>query len=879
VAILRLIANWIRTRREAAALREEIETHRSLTQAELERTGLSSEEALAESRRRMGNVALALDDSRDVWVARWFDALRRNFRYGFRGLRREPAFALTAILTLAFGTAVVTVVFSVVDAEVWRPLPFPDSDRLVVLHSIKPGPRHDADPLTVGELAAWRQAVPALTMVGSTGDFTRRAVRVDNMESMLVMDVTANYFTVMGRRAIAGRVFSDQDAHEMTSVLLTSRGWERVFKNDPGAIGRTVLVDNQPRVIIGVVAADDTTGSRDGEMYLPFDERDSEAVVYGAVGRLAPDATVEVVRQQLQAEIDRHHRADKASAGHTAEVELANDFYKRTDARPLYFFLGASVFVLALTIVNLAGLVLARGVRRMPEFALRGALGGGAPVIAAQLASEAALIAGPGCLIGLWLADQAVSGLRTVLPSDLLWRGTTIPVDYRAAALVAVIIVVTIAGLAVAPLGVARRADASIVKAGGTRSGGMPWAARIRERMLVAQIALTVVLLIGGALFLKSFIALTRVPLGFDANDGWSMSVSLSADRYKDRALVRQYMDTLLAQVRSIPGVRSASVGTSSPLKSGWLAYATDPASTDETPGLRTILRSVGPTYFQTIGTPIVRGRAFTDADVTGAPSVAIVNEEFVKQFFKGADPIGRQFVVGGSHSPVPKTTVTVVGVAGNIKEVGFNEVAFADIYLSFAQLTTPGGELVVRGNGNVETMPAQLRAAAAKADPSIPISTVSPIGRRVAIALQEDRFNFVLASGFAVAALLIAGIGIYGAMAYAAVARAREFGVRLALGAAPQRLLRNALWHSARFGMAGAAIGVAVAIGAAKWIGDALYLVPGKHNGLLFNVKTTDPLVLGSAAAGMIVVALLAGFFPARRLARVNPVEALRGD
>jgi predicted permease len=500
-------------------------------------------------------------------------------------------------------------------------------------------------------------------------------------------------------------------------------------------------------------------------------------------------------------------------------------------------------------------------------------------VIVAQLASEAALIAGPGCVLGLWLSQQALHGLSTVVPTDVLWRGTAIPLDYRAAALVALIIVVTIAGLAFAPLGVARRADASIVKAGGTRSSGLPWAAQIRERMLVAQIALTVVLLIGGALFLKSFAALTREPLGFDPSDGWSTSVSLSADRYKDPGTVRHYTETLLAETRAIPGVRDAAIGTSSPLRSGWLVLANEPAGPAANGGLRTVYRSVSPTYFRAIGTPILRGRPLSDADVAGAPYAVVVNEEFVRQFIHDAEPLGRQVVLGGVHSPVKPFTATIVGVAGNIKDVTLSGLTMPNVYAAFAQQPTPGAELIVRGNGGSESMPALIRAAAAKADPSIPISTVSPIGRRVTLALQEDKFNFLLASGFAIAALLIASIGIYGAMAYAAAARAREFGVRLALGAAPRRLLSNALWHSARFGVIGGAIGVSIALGVAKWLGDALYLVPGKHNGLLFKVQTTDPVVLVSAGLGIVAVAILAGFIPARKLATIDPAKILRAD
>jgi predicted permease len=397
--------------------------------------------------------------------------------------------------------------------------------------------------------------------------------------------------------------------------------------------------------------------------------------------------------------------------------------------------------------------------------------------------------------------------------------------------------------------------------------------------MLVGQIAITAVLVIGGALFLKSFAALTREPLGFDPADGWSTSVSLSADRYKDPAAVRQYMATLLSEARAIPGVRDASIGTSSPLRSGWVVMAGTPAAPDAKGGLRTVYRAVSPSYFRTIGTPIVRGRSISDADVVGAPDVIVVNQEFVRQFMPDGDPIGRQVSLGGVHSPVQPFTATIVGIAANIKDVSPSGLTMPDVYAAFAQRPTPGAELVVRGNGGNESMPALMRAAAAKADPSIPVSTVSPLNRRVTLALQEDRFNFLLASGFSVASLLIAAMGIYGAMAYAAVARAREFGVRLALGAQPRRLLSGALWHSARFGVIGSAIGVAAALAVARWTGDALYLVPGKHNGLLFNVKTTDPFVFTSAAIGIVLVALAAGFVPARRLAKIDPVTILRAD
>jgi predicted permease len=444
------------------------------------------------------------------------------------------------------------------------------------------------------------------------------------------------------------------------------------------------------------------------------------------------------------------------------------------------------------------------------------------------------------------------------------------------------VIAITMVGLALAPLGVARRADAAAGLAGGWRSGGLPTVGRTRERLLIAQMALTVVLLAVGALFVKSFAAESRIPLGFDPADGWSVHVSLSDARYRDAGLVRQYVGALIERTRTIPGVRSAAVATSSPLLSGWLVLSSEPGAPLPAggAGTRTIYRAVSPDYFRVISTPITRGRGFLGSDVAGAPDVAVVNEEFVQQVFHGANPIGRQVELSGARTlQVRSGIVTVVGVAANIREIELNEASFADIYVPFAQRTSTNVELIVRGNGDSGSMPALLRKAAGETDPAVPVSRIATIDRRVAVALQRDRFNLVLAAGFSVVALLIAAIGIYGAMAYAAIARAREFGIRLALGASPAGLFRRALCHAARFGVIGAALGLLCAYGAAVWIGDALYLVPGNHNGLLYDTRTTDPIALVGAAAGVILVALVSGAIPARRLARIDPVKTLRAD
>jgi ABC-type antimicrobial peptide transport system permease subunit len=296
--------------------------------------------------------------------------------------------------------------------------------------------------------------------------------------------------------------------------------------------------------------------------------------------------------------------------------------------------------------------------------------------------------------------------------------------------------------------------------------------------------------------------------------------------------------------------------------------------------GTRTVYRAVTPEYFRAIATPITRGRGFMASDVAGAPAVAVVNETLARQIFQDRNPIGRAIELKGARTTqAPGGIVTVVGVAANIKELGLNEAQIADVYVPLAQRPATDLELIVRGNGASESMPGALRRLAAAADPAVPVNAIQRIDRRVAVALQKDSFNLALVTAFAVVAVLIGAIGIYGAMAFAAVARAREFGVRMALGASPAGLLRRALWSAARLGLAGAALGVAGAIGASVWIGDALYLVPGQHNGLLYNVRTTDPVALGAAAAGVVVIALVSGAIPARRLSRIDPVTTLRAE
>ena len=880
---LRRLFGW--TRQRERALAEELDAHRALVEDELRRSGFSPDEAAREARRRLGNVTLAAEDAREAWTLRSVDQLRQYLRYGVRGLRREPLFALTAVATLALGTAVTTTVFSVVDAEIWRPLPYPDPHRLVAVYSQASDAHASTDGISLDELAEWRRAPGLANLAATIGGRRHATLQRAQAESVVLTEVTANYFTTLGRSALRGRLFTDIDADGASTAVLTERGWTRLFERDPGVVGRVVTLDGQPRTIVGVVPTDDSLGP-DPEIYVPIDERPSVAgsasrVIFSTIGRLTAGASPDVVRVQIQPAVTRAAMTDPARRGHVAVAEDLSHFYAPFESGKLYFFLGASLLVLLLTVTNVAGLVLARVLRRTPEFALRGALGGGTRTLVMQLVVEAGLVVIPGCLLGLWVAAEAVGAIGRVVPSDFLQRGTAIAVDGRVFTWCGIIALVTLAGLAIVPLGLARRAGTAAIGAG-ARTSALPSAGRSRAVLLTSQLALTVILLASAGMFLRSFVALLHVPLGFDPEAAWSASVTLSGPHYVDLDQRRAYADGLVGRALAIPGVRSAAVATSSPLMSGWLVMASDarrPASPTDLE-LRVVYRAVGGDYFRAIGTPIVRGRTLTAADTASAPAVAVVNEQFVRTLFPHEDAVGRTIVLTPTHAAdAARGSVTIVGVASDIKEISPNEVAFADIYVPFAQHPATSLELIVRGPSSDGSTAGVLRAAAAAVDPTMPVTFVSSLSGRVTSSLKGARFNLTLVVGFAGAAVLIAVIGIYGAMAYAATARQREYGVRMALGATPRELVGRALWQAVRLGVGGGIVGIAGALLFAKWLGDSVYLVAGKHSGLLYNVTTTDPLSLAGALLGIVVLALLAGAIPALRVARVDPVQALRAE
>jgi putative ABC transport system permease protein len=882
------LLSWLRRLwhgHSAADLAEELEQHRTLIQADLERRGLSARAAAAESRRLMGNVALAQEDAREVWVVRWIDRLWREARLAARRLRHEPTFTLTAAITLALGVTTTTTVFSVADAELWKPLPYPQPHQLVAVYSRGPAANATSDGISGADLLDWRAHLRSFSAIGLQSYTVRRVLQDETARSVVTAEVTANYFAALGRPAISGRMFTDADGHGPRAALLTDRGWHALFGADPTIVGRSIVLDGVPFLVVGITRATDLF-DRDPDLYLALDESSAgfldpaQPLGYGFVARLRPG----VRREEAHAELQSALTIRPERVNHRIVVQDLGEYYSGHNWRSLYFFLGASLLVLVLSAVNVASLFLARAAGRHREFALRSALGGGRAALARQLVVEGALVALPAGALGVFLSTWTVRAFTASLPADFLARGSDVSIDLRVCAFAFAATVVATIAFALVPLPLARRIDAASALRGGTRAGRSMSEGRARGLLMVVQLALTLMLMSGAGIFLKSFLALRQVPLGFDPNNLVSIRTTLSGPRYDSDAAVRAYTGRLLDQVRTVSGVRDVAVASSTPLASGPLTFfgrgdQPRPAPGDET---RAILRNATPGYFRTLGITLIRGREFADADAAGAPPVAVINRTMAARLFGDEDPIGRVIdLLPGSRTPWTKRPgpLQVVGVADNVKQVELNEVDFADVYVPFAQMPSPRFELLVRTSTPAVPLIDRLRERAARVDPTIPITGASTLDDRVVNALRGNRFNLLLVSWFAGLAILLAATAVYGAVAHHVQTRTSEFGVRLALGAQPLELVANSVWRTARVAIGGALLGLAGTFVFAALIGNALYTVQGSHSGLLYSVRTTDPVSLASACAGLVLIALVAGALPARHVARVDPVRALRSE
>jgi len=497
---------------------------------------------------------------------------------------------------------------------------------------------------------------------------------------------------------------------------------------------------------------------------------------------------------------------------------------------------------------------------------------------------EGAVLAVPSAAIAMVLAAWALRVFATYIPEAYLRRGGALVLDARITMFVIGVAALTTILLSLAPLLFARRLDLNLMLAQGARTGRSLRQVRLRNALLVAQLTVTLALVVGAGLFLRSFQQLANAPLGFDPRDRVSVRLTLSGPAYRGDAAIRDFAGRLLHRVRAIPGVQLATIDTASPLDSGPSLRLVAADRPRPAPGSEptALVRAVTPDYFRTLGMTLVTGRSFVASETAGGARVAIINEYLAERLFPGESAVGKLLdLVPGARTPWTRKPgiVEIVGVAPNVKNVGINEVEFGNIYLPFDQMPAAGIEVVIMSALPATQVVDGLRRAVADVDPGIPVTRAQTLAARVDAALQGDRFNLLLIGSFAIVATALAAVGIYGAMVCAVRERTREFGVRLALGQPPASLVRQTLWESARFGVTGSAAGLAIVLLTARLVGDGLYLVRGQHEGVLYGVTTTDPTAIAGAIGTLIVIATLSGVIPAREVTRVDPLIALRQE
>ncbi|HUR94505.1 MAG TPA: ABC transporter permease [Gemmatimonadales bacterium] len=884
-SLIRRLLYWINRGQEARDLEDEIEHHRALRQEALERAGMSPERAARDSRRALGNRTLALEDARTVWTWVLVEHVLRDVRYAARTLARERTFAVTAIVTLALAIAVTATVFAVVDAALWRPLPFPQPDRLVAIYTSSTTARPQYDPASPRDLLAWRGA-QSLRGVAASTDSRRRVVLAPAApESITVRAVTTDFFDVLEVQPARGRGFVPGSAAAGEAVL-SHDSWVRLFGSDPQILGRHIEIDGEAVTIVGMTAASFRPEIFETpELYVAFDPARSDAGRRNliTIGRLGEKVSVASAAHELEAIATRvAGEFPDSNAGRTVRVEDLRTSSSGADWRPMTFFLSASGFVLLLACINVAGLLLARAQRRQRELAIRRALGGGPTAIARQLVVEGAVLAAAGATLGVVLAIWMTEALPAVLPADYLGRETVARIDARALLGAIVVTAATALLFGLAPAVITRRGTGRELLGHGGRTAGASRAhVRARNSLVVIEITLALVLLFSAGLFLNSFVRLTQVPIGFEPRDVLTFQVATPGPRYAARGATDLLAGEILDRISALPGVRSAALTTSAPLGSGPVAYFRTSGSPSPADGRepRAILRAVSPGYFSTLGIQLLAGRSFDQGDGSGGTRVAIVNERLAR-LYGGRAAIGRPLELLPGRSPwVPSGTVTIVGIATAVKELGFNEVEFNGIYLPAAQVSREPIQVVVKTSAAPGALAAAVRREIRALDPVMPVLALRTMDDAVAAALQQDRFNLLLSATFALLATIMAALGLYGVMTYAVEQRTREFGVRLALGSSVRGLLGLALRQGLTLAAAGVALGIAIALVIAHIAGSALYLVEGQHNGILFEVSSTDPVTLLGTASLLLGIAFMASLGPAIRATRVDPVTALRAE
>jgi putative ABC transport system permease protein len=815
------------------------------------------------------------------------DTLLHDLRYATRKLLNTPGFTAIAILTLALGIGATTAVYSVVDTVLIRPLPFKNPSQLVLIQSTTADGSADyASPL---DMADYRDQNRTLAGVAMMKSIKSVSLRRDGVETIRINEarVGASFFSVLGARAMMGRTFaSGEDAKGAPPVAVLSYDmWRDDYSGDPHIAGKTILLDDTLYTVVGV-APPELTYPSTPDVWIAYqlqkyeiDPDNRSLHELQGLGRLKAGVSIAAARQDLIAvarRLSAQYPKTNTKVGAFVAPLKAQMVDPARDA--LLAVLGAVVLVLLIACANVANLLLMRAAGRQTEIAVRTALGASRARVRRQLITEHALLTTAAAALGALLAVWAIEAVRTYGPRALP-RLDEVAVNSRMLLSAAAVAIVTGLLFGLAPAFQASRTDeASRLREGG-RAGSSGRMTRTRSALVVAEMALAVVLLVGAGLLLRSFARLIHVDPGFHPDRAIAFNVLLSK-RYEYDPQTSAFATSLIDRLRHLPGTIEAGVTNAYPFAAheGFKVGTTfnvvgqPHAPPGQEPA--TQLEGVSSGYFRALGIRLVNGRIFTSAeDRRDMPPVAVINQAFASKYFPGRNPIGERLILGLSHStgPNPTDTLTaqgeIVGVVGNVREASLADTVKPLTYVPYSSLPFQVSG-VLRTTADQSTARRAILATVGELDPNLPVYDISTMNRALAASVAQQRFFAALLGMFAAIALALAAIGIYGVISYSVSQRTSEIGIRIALGAAPERVLRLVLGGGMSLTAVGLVIGVLGAAGFARGIST-----------LLFGIPPFDPLTYVGVVFGLAAVALLACWVPARRAARVDPVIAMRTE
>ncbi|HET7563591.1 MAG TPA: ABC transporter permease [Gemmatimonadaceae bacterium] len=797
-----------------------------------------------------------------------------DLKFAARALRKSPGFTLAAVCSLALGIGACTTIFSAIDAVILRALPFHALDRLVWISASSANCQQcNATP---GDYFTLRKDSRTLASVAEFAEWQGTLAGRDEAERIQGVEVTPGFFSTLGVHAAIGRTFDADSASPALAhlVVLGDRLWRARFGADPGIVGRAITIDGGSYTVVGVMPPQfDFPQASDVLLPLSFTAANVDNYLWGhfrLIARLAPGAT----REQAQREIDvvssriatafpRQRKGWRLVSRPLSEAVLH-------DLRRFFFpLMGAAVFVLLIVCANIANLTMARASGRQRELAVRTALGAERWRLIRHLLVESTLLGGLGALLGVVLAWRVIPLLRHAIPQDSPYSipgWETLSVNIHALLFTVGLALASSILFGLVPALRASRSEVTSALKEGGRGATNTRGARVRRGLVIAEFALALILLVSAGLLVQSFAKLLRTDTGMHAERVLTMAVQVPERRYPRFAIgpSAELYSHVRATLGALPGVLGVAGAITLPLNNEnntiWFNIAgRPPLPPGQAPQVDQQI--VTPGYFQALGIPLLRGRDFTEHDDSAAAGVAIISQSMAQRYWPGEDPLGRSIVAGGAH-------LQIIGIAGDARATGVEALPEPTLYQSNAQAGGNNLDLIVRTAGDPAALTASIRRAVASVDRDIAISDVRTMPRVVSDYLAPWRILMTLLGAFALVALVIAAVGIYGVMAYAVVQRTHEIGIRMALGADRAGVRRMVLREGIVLAAAGVAFGVLGALGATRALAFMLY-----------EVSASDPMIIAGVAASLALVALAASWIPARRATTVDPAVAMRAE